>query len=573
MVLRLMLMRALGSTKSIAVPARRGMILKPCRNFSSSSHFKANETVRLTDEKSLMKHDKLKPTSNNKEWTPELDKQLSQLRAEHRTWEYISLALGRSMSVCSDRFYTTLDPELNNWTPSMFARLDQMVEEGMRWSDIAANLNQKSITCQHQWRTLGKGKYRVKGFSSTSQSLKWSQKEIDNFWTAWLQFDPTDWGAIAAFVGSKNEKECRATFKPLVMHALAEAPGWAKIETFTFVTETSRGARYRANIKFKESTPESTSEAGVSSDWTDAEHKALLEAVEKHGLFSDWGVIRKQVKPELTNDEVEAEYYQLNGVSDSIRRPVSYPTKATLNLKPHDGWSKEDYKQFNTILMKYSHLPIWKEEATKQGVEPKEDDHEWLFTRNTSKKSKLKENSPRSKKNTTFRWSEDRLRRLARLVAQQQQQERNTGQSINWSWIADHIAPGIDSGMCIAMWQNMPEVSKAQYESSKTWDDTDEALLEEGVKKYGKGWAMIQMNFLPYRSVDSIRRKFSNLQNKRNSIIAAEREMVLDQIFKNPDLDVDAVVMDKVKNDPVCQLAKRLEDHIEKFTEVNGKPR
>ncbi|KAF9398976.1 hypothetical protein BGX21_007003 [Mortierella sp. AD011] len=461
-------------------------------------------------------------------WTPELDELIGRLRSQDHTWEYISLAVGRPKSACSDRFYTSIDPELKSWTPAMLLKLDQMVESGTPWTDIAATFNKKIITCRHQWATLGKGKYRVKGYLSSSEALNWKQHEIEGFWKAWLRLGRMDWKAIAAYIGATNQ---------------------------------------------------------TASKWTPKEHAALLEVVMEHGLFSDWSVIRDKVKPNLSEDEVEAEYYRLDGVAIKVD-PKPQVTKS--DIKPHDGWTEEDIQRLNTILMKYSSLPVWTKEAAEHGVGPSEDDYEMLFdqprglkksgeSRGSSVESRSYETTnktvPRLPPQFEPPWTNARVHRLKRLVSQQQQQERATDSPINWSWIADHIGPGIDESMCITMWHSMPERSKVKYNPAKYWTKKDIELLEEGITAYGRGWALIQQNFLQERTIDSIRRKVTNLQHVRDSLVATQREIALNQKLENPDLDVDAFIHDNLKHNPQYSSINRLEELMKQYAEDNGKVR
>ncbi|KAF9352008.1 hypothetical protein BGX26_010093 [Mortierella sp. AD094] len=578
------------SMRTIAHPARHRLILKrtrttglipPCRRFCSSSSAREAVTPESATDESSKSDTGIKTPKGQKlgAWTPELDEMIGRLRSQHQTWEYISAAIGRPLSACSDRFYTTIDPELKNWTPAMFSRLDQMVEDGVRWPDIAAALNKKIITCRHQWATLGKGKYRVKGFLSSSTALNWKQHEIDGFWRAWLKYGRMDWKAIATHVGSRSERDCRGSFRAIVVHSLGDAPGWIKLEVFSYITETSRKARSRILLHLKDGECTSSAPNQTSSKWTPDEHTALLEAVEKHGLFSDWSVIRKQVKPNLSEDEVEAEYYRLNGVTMKAdpKRQLAKP-----DVKPHDGWTEEEIQRLSTMLMKYSSLPVWTEEATEHGVEPSEDDYESLFQgpRRSSVKSKSGETADKTisisqppKNQIESPWTKERIHRLRRLVTQQQVQERATNSPINWSWIADHIGPGIDESMCITMWHSTPESSKVKYVPAKFWSEKDMELLAQGISAYGKGWSLIQQNFLKERTTDSIRRKVTNLQKSRDVLVAAQREIALNQKRQNPDLDVDAFIQNNLKDNPQYSSIAYLEDLMQQYSEANGKVR
>ncbi|KAG9064808.1 hypothetical protein KI688_003068 [Linnemannia hyalina] len=364
--------------------------------------------------------------ARNTRWTPELDEKLLELRKGNRTWEAISLAMGRSTSACADRYYTALDPALRNWTPAMFAKLNQMVEDGEKWSDIAVALNAKIVACQNQWRTLGNGKYRIKGIFMTSQSLSWTPYEMEAFWAAWIRLSEEayqddlghklDWEEFSAEVKTKSPIECRKAFKLLVNHALKDAPGWVKLETVSYVSETTKVARARKHLELKEKNLKNAAVAGrealnlddedledddddeMTTDdatrgtrntpqqliaWTDEEHKALFEAVERYGLFSGWTKIRNEVKPDANDEDVETEYYHVSGIqerpNDSDIVEIVPVQKGTMI---HGEWTVKEAARLSQVLTKYSHMPIWAERAEEIGVSPTEEDYEILFKNN-----------------------------------------------------------------------------------------------------------------------------------------------------------------------------------------------
>ncbi|KAG0208211.1 hypothetical protein BGX28_000738 [Mortierella sp. GBA30] len=529
---------------------------------------------------------------NTEAWSPEIDDMILSLRNANRTWEYIGLATKRSPSVCSDRYYTTLDPALKSWTPAMFSKLDQMVDDGRPWSEIAAVLNSKIVTCQHQWRTLGKGTYRVKGVFSATHPLNWKPNEVEGFWHAWIKHGPQNWKAFAAQIRTKNAGDCKKNFKPLVLSACKDAPGWVKLEVFNYVTNTIKAARARRKRGTEMlSKNGSAGQDGSSMMWTPAEHEALLKAVEKFGLFSGWTSIRKEVKPNLDDDEVEAEYYKLNGVA--IKQEA--PSAKTGDLKSvEDAWSEEEIQKLNTMLMKYSSDPFWVEQAAVHGITPSDSDYENLFADGQKEEAPKKSKKNKSKKvpvsttstssstteeratttnssaegvDTRRIWSKLRISRLKRLVGQQRQQERATGQPINWPWIAEHIGPGIDAGMCITQWQSLPDHDTGPLlEPAKFWGDWDTEQLVKGIAAHGRAWALIQTNYLSHRTTDSIRRKFSNVQNKRDAIVKDHEEIAV-RLKRNDETELSAeeYVKQALKDHPVLVLAKRMEDAVKQY--------
>ncbi|KAI1308390.1 hypothetical protein EDD11_004319 [Mortierella claussenii] len=519
-------------------------------------------------------------------WSDELDNQVLSLRQAGETWEAISNATGRPGSACADRYYTALDPGLREWTPAMFAKLDQLVEDGYSWMDIARILNQRVVACQHQWRNMGKGQYRLKTIHGRPQGLKWSTYEIETYWSAWLKCGGMNWTAIAQKVRSKDAKECQDMFRTLVVSAVKDAPGWAKLDTVSYLADTARIARSRkrnqnteqdVNEVLEEASEDkdnndksdndgSLSAADPSVRWTPAEHQALLAAVEKYGLFSGWEKIRDRVKPDMTEDEVEAEYYRLNGVSMQEDPTSTADQEQEAKAELQDGdWTKKEVERLNLILMKYSSLNIWKEEAAKHNVKPSDEDYH-LFRDNPNdnfpvsyylihRRTRI-DNSP---------WDKERIDRLKRLVAQQQHQERASRQPVNWEWIAEHIGADIDANMCITQWQRIEHTSIRRFNPAQFWFPPDIKALEKGVLKYGRAWSLISREFLPHRSVDSVRRKLTNLQHKRDAIMEAVHAEANNLKVDNPDLDVEAYVRSKTLRDKHVIQAKRFEDLLEAY--------
>jgi hypothetical protein len=607
--------------------------------------------------------------------------------------------MGRSTSACSDRYYTALDPALRTWTPAMFAKLNQMVEDGEKWSDIAVALGSKIVACQNQWRTLGNGKYRIKGIITTSQSLSWTPYEMEAFWTAWIRLDKKaqdsssgehklDWKEFAAEVKTKTAVECRKAFKLLINHALKDAPGWVKLETVSYVSETVKAARARKRLELKEKRLIDMAAAGgetlnLDDDdledndddeaaaearqkltaaatrpkltaWTDEEHKALFEAVERYGLFSGWTKIRNEVKPDAKDEDVEAEYYHVSGIQErpkeegelSVEDETIQIVALEKGTKIHGEWTDKEAARLSLVLMKYSHMPIWAERALELGVVPTEDDYDILFRNNRThpikrlskkelkaleaakdgkrkvrgrgKKFLLQEaadadkaasneatatamttpavqkrfHAPRetvtsagtanhqysgikigktnnededpSEQGTGLLWNADRTLRLRRLVGQQQLQERS-GHSIDWTWIAEHIGPGFEASTCITKWQSLPENSSIKVEPARFWDQADIRLLEQGILAHGNQWSFIQRDFLPERTTDSIRRKVSNLQKKREHLIKDARATAVALKEKYPDLDVDETIKTAIDADEGCVLWGRLDDLLKQY--------
>lgn len=564
----------------------------------------------------------------------------------------------------------------------MFAKLNQMVEDGEKWSDIAVALDAKIVACQNQWRTLGNGKYRIKGIITTSQSLSWTPYEMEAFWAAWIRLGKEaaqdesghklDWKEFSAEVKTKTAVECRKAFKLLVNHALKDAPGWVKLETVSYVSETIKAARARKRLELNEKRLKDAAAAGgdafdlddedledddydeaYSSDatggtkttrqklttWTDEEHKALFEAVERYGLFSGWTKIRNEVKPDARDEDVETEYYHVSGIQERPKDELNEPVEIVpleKGTKIHGEWTAKEAARLSLVLTKYSHMPIWAERAQEMGVSPTEEDYEILFKNNREhpikrlskkelkaleaarsgkrkvrgrgKKFLLQEEADAAKDDpkipttpavqgpvhaaqetatstttTTHRnsdnnnddedpieqgtgllWNADRTLRLRRLVGQQQLQERS-GHAIDWSWIAEHIGPGFDASTCITKWQSLPEHSSIKVEPARFWDDTDIRLLERGILTHGNQWTFIQRDFLPERTTDSIRRKVSNLQKKREHLIKDARATAMALKEKYPDLDVEETVKTAIVADESCVLWGRLNDLLKQY--------
>ncbi|KAF9337303.1 hypothetical protein BGZ91_009541 [Linnemannia elongata] len=564
--------------------------------------------------------------SRNTRWTPELDERLLELRKADQTWESISRFMGRSTSACSDRYYTALDPALRNWTPAMFAKLNQMVEDGEKWSDIAVALGAKI-------------------------SLSWTPYEMEAFWAAWIRLSKEvvqdesglklDWKEFAAEVKTKTAVECRKAFKLLVNHALKDAPGWVKLETVSYVSETIKVARARKRLELKEKRLKDAAAAGgeaLNLDDEDLEDDDEDDDETSTGC----GAIRNEVKPEANDEDVEIEYYHVSGIQEKPKEESSETDVVEIvplekGTKIHGEWTDKEAARLSLVLMKYSHMPIWAERAEEMGVSPTEEDYEILFKNNRdnpikrlSKKelkalerdgkrrvrgrgkkfllqgaadaakagteipttppvqesvravqetiASITKTTHRSSDNnnsddegpneqrTELLWNADRTLRLRRLVGQQQLQERS-GHAIDWSWIAEHIGPGFDASTCITKWQSLPEHSSIKVEPARFWDEADIRLLEQGILTHGNLWTCIQRDFLPERTTDSIRRKVSNLQKKREHLIMDARATAVALKEKYPDLDVEETVKNAIIADQSCVLWGRLNDLLKQYRE------
>ncbi|ORZ26720.1 hypothetical protein BCR41DRAFT_368257 [Lobosporangium transversale] len=494
-------------------------------------------------------------------WNRELDEKLSELRAVGKTWDYISLVLKRPASACSDRYFSALDPELQNWTPSMFAKLDQLVEDGESWPNIARALNCKVIACQHQWRTLGRGQYRVKGFLSGQRVVRWSDGEINSFWKAWIKHG-MDWVEISKDVETRTAGECSDAFRGLAVAALKDSPGWVKLDGHTFINDAIRASRQRLKAVLNDGSDEAMEGLrGKSLEWTSADHEALLAAVEKHGLFSGWCTIRKQVKPHLSDEQVEAEYYRLSGVVEE-----GEVLEQSDQLIKRVMWDKDEVERLNMILMKYSSLPVWKKEAKKRGIEPAIDDYENLLRKRNPRLTK----KMRAKNEEDWPWTDDRVMRLKRLVVQQRHQEKHSRRPVDWEWIADHIGPHFDPQMCITKWQGLSDDIEIQPTTDpKPWTSEDIDMLEKGLEKYGKAWTLIQQDYLPERSTASIRRKLSNLQVARDQLVKEQKAIARQKKVSN----IEEYIDQALKENPFYISARRLEKVLETFEQEHKRIR
>ncbi|KAG0266135.1 hypothetical protein BG011_003122 [Mortierella polycephala] len=539
--------------------------------------YSSNITKSTTIETPVIKAPR-KPTETRRpsSWTAEVDEQIASLRALNNTWEYISMATGRPTSVCSDRFYTHLDPSLKTWTQSMITRMDQMIENGTPWHEVSAAFNHKIVTCQQIWKTQGKGKLRVKGIISTAQPLTWTPQEIETYWQAWMVHGAKDWASISLMMKTKTETECMNMFKILVMNAIKDAPGWVKLEIFNYLADTNRIARSRMRQKKKQGISSRGSSSTGTIQWTPEDHEALLKAVEEHGLFSGWTTIREQVKPHLTDTEVEAEYYKLSGVamvSDSTPQEARMRTPAIIGQ-----WTEEEVEKFNTIMMKYSSLSVWTDEAAKRGVKSSNDDYETLFVQPKAAPKRPRKKNPQSlddsvespsSKKDGMGWNVDRVARLKRLVGQQKKTERLTGQSMNWSWIAEHIGPGFDASMCITKWQSLPAAATIQLEPPRAWGMEDFELLLDGIRAHGKSWKSIQKNFLPDRTIESIRRKTSNVQEKRKKLTQDQRTIAKLLESGQSVRNASAENLEIISQDPTFTMMGHIEDAFAQFKKLH----
>ncbi|KAG0234400.1 hypothetical protein BGX31_004577 [Mortierella sp. GBA43] len=407
---------------------------------------------------------------------------------------------------------------------------------------------------------LGKGKYRVTSTMGGVKVVDWSPYEINTFWTAWLKHG-TNWKAISAEIYFRTPSECRDAFKTLTTNAIKDAPGWLRIEVSKYVTATLRNARSTKQLETDDTIADSSSQK--RTQWTAAEHEALLKSVEKHGLFSGWDNIRSLVKPELTNDEVEAEYYSLTGVN------LGGDSDGNVTVEPMNSeWTADQVKRLNIVLMRYCTLPVWIGEAAKHGVETRDNDPETIFAlfQGTSE-SQTEEtggnNQPAPRDSMGMSppvWTKECIVRLKRMVRQQQQQERASGQPVNWSWVAEHIGPGFDASACITKWQDMPAKSKERLGPSTYWDDDDIEQLRKGMAAYGRGWSLIHRAYLPRRSTDSIRRKVENIKKARVDLVRETKKTAKFMQASDSSLDVEEFVHRTLKDNPVYVLSKELDD-------------
>ncbi|KAI9090832.1 hypothetical protein DFS34DRAFT_341737 [Phlyctochytrium arcticum] len=171
--------------------------------------------------------------SRNSEFTPD---EIERLRValdshEERDWERIAVAVGNGrVGIQCFRTYRQLTKEdkTGPFTPSEDATLHRIVSdmkkthditnqntESAFWSRVASHLPGRSRTqCLQRWKKIGGSKTRG----------KWTPEEDHLLKMAVETTGKSDWGRIAALVGTRDDIQCRERYTRFLNPALNTGP-------------------------------------------------------------------------------------------------------------------------------------------------------------------------------------------------------------------------------------------------------------------------------------------------------------------------------------------------------------
>ncbi|KAG0223689.1 hypothetical protein BGW41_005425 [Actinomortierella wolfii] len=470
-------------------------------------------------------------------WTQEMEETLLELKAQGKNWSEISRVVGASPSVCSIHYDKYLDPALKDWTEDKMVKLDSLAEQGLSWAQIGAKLGASARQCKHIWQRRGKGQYKFRAILNVPNTEHWTTQEVEAFWLAWFVHGQNCFRAAADDMDGRNNATCHKSILYFVKKAVEKAPGWAQIEILHFVSQAINNARGRAvvintNVESQGDQGSSASSiTAIAPKWTPQEHEALFKAVEKHGLFANWDEIRDAVKPTLKSEEVKKEYWRLSGMAgdqDSSDSDPKRSNSSNIRTDKYDSlnWSNEEVEALNLMLMKYGTMRSWQQLAEEKGVKPSPlEDLQSLFGGKTIPNTKSGSRDARDDEDDSpALWDvilRDRLRFLIEYQYQRAKAPFGTEGVIDWNWTADHIGPGVTADDCKTQWSIIDHTRTllSLKKPPQAWSDEELHTLVTAVKTLGKRWVKIRSDFLPHRSIDSIRRKFRLLMDSRKHVL------------------------------------------------------
>ncbi|KAG0255129.1 hypothetical protein DFQ27_006419 [Actinomortierella ambigua] len=495
-------------------------------------------------------------------WTKEMDDTLLRMKAQGKNWSQIGRVLGITPPVCSVRYDKYLDPALNDWTEDRMLKLDSLVEQGLSWGQIGAKLGSSARQCYHIWKNRGKGQYKFRAILNVHNTENWTQNEVETFWRAWFQHDQCCLRAAADDMAGRTNVACHKSMLYFVKKAIEGAPGWAQIEIMHFVSQAANNARGRVisgraeGQKMQDNGDPSTPAPPamtIAPTWTSQEHKALLKAVEKHGLFANWVEIRDVVKPTLNTEEVKREYWRLSGLADdedSSDDKTGESASRYIGMDKYDSlnWSREEVEALNLMLMKYGTMECWKHLAEEKCIKPSPlEDLQHLFGGKTipiiatpTKKGTIKNGGDA----TPELWDiilRDRLRFLIEHQRRRAKAPADSEDFIDWAWTADHIGPGVMVDDCRKQWGMIDQTRSVVTirKPAQTWTQEELHALASAITTIGKRWVRIRAEYLPHRSTDSIRRKYR--------LFMSERKPALEESIRRDHGDNPVLLQQKLK--------------------------
>ncbi|KAG0236021.1 hypothetical protein BGX31_004080 [Mortierella sp. GBA43] len=477
-------------------------------------------------------------------WNLAQDKTIIEMVEAGETWPSIGLAVGRPYSSCYSRYYSILDPALNEpWSPDIVDQIEAWVRQGLNWREIGKNLNMRPVTCQAKWGTLSKRRLPSETVS----------------------FDFTEEISPGTVIEGKG-KEVRFTFSKQESEFILELvekhgrDNWDQILK-DFQTRFYRSGKIPShqrhvklvNQRIQDLTTDIlrhhfSSLMHRNVHWTMDQETILIQHVIQHGTEGQWDKIAQQLSHH-SPEECRSRWKQLD-------MPVN-------PIPPR--WGKIEQSTFWTLWLEFgsnferlsrlcggqhsaAECQQYFENMTQELPDPVE--YPDAF--------KVRVEDLRTSISTEpqrFLFTKSRSIRLQKAVKEihKLQGSDYTAKGV-WTWVADKVQPGLSAAPCMEHWmylQKNMDVIYGPLEEDKavikpmhpiSWTHEEQKLLDQGVRELGHHWSDIQQKFLPWRTTRSLRQRWLLMADKPTTMTEEEYYTIVEAGNKSSEIDYDALL-------------------------------
>ncbi|KAG0265535.1 hypothetical protein BG011_004563 [Mortierella polycephala] len=409
---------------------------------------------------------------NKPQFTPEMDRELLQLREQGHPWTTIGSIMGVPYRSCHRRYNTALDPQLHElWSQRTIERMDELVAQGKSWSDIAQDLGIRSSSCQIKWKALAKPKGMERN----------------------RLFDSLQSRVLLQLVEEHGEDNWSVVMRGFMMKL-----GGKDMSKVT--PEQLRHQYYRLQRK-------------STHVWSLKEETALIQHVLKHGT-GEWENISQALRRH-TPEQCKEKWTSLDM---STKKPKN---KAWYRAERSNFWRLwqrfgTDWDTIANSLPK--RRPIECEAFFNKATAKFSKDDPELFQKHVQD---LADDLAQYKSHA---WKKEDSKRL--LVVSDQC--RSKSGRVNW----DKVEKAMDLNLSASQYKHHHHylMTIRRGGLSGQWTEDEVRILEGAVMKHGKKWVLISKTYLPSRNPKSVCHKFNMIQHKGNYKSEEEYDALMSKV-------------------------------------------